>query len=213
MINSIIKNEVFKCFKNKNFKEGERILIKLSKRINDNVNTETKRLILYNLAWVQNKLGKCEEAKSNILKIKSLLERDEEYVENNKGSYFRTICLYIELFKNELDKSEKIELNKQILDCCHSDIDFLDQALTCKFDIYELKDDIVGMKDVIEEIHTHIVFTKKIIGKTEEETKGIIEKLKKVLKSVLATLKEKSENDFNELCEELFNSTNSSIAI
>lgn len=213
MIKNIIKNEVFKCFGNGEFKEGERILNKLSKRINENMDTETKRSILHNLAWVQEELGKYEEAKSNILKIKSILNTDEEYIENNKGSYFRTLGLYIELFKDELEKSEKIELNKQILTCCHNDIDFLDQALTCRFDIYELEDNYEGMKDTLEEIHTYICFTTQFIGKTMYETEEIISKVKSVKKSVLKTLKDKDEKKYNEIYEEVFNSTESSIAI
>lgn len=213
MIGNLVKNEVFKCFERGDFKEGTRILSKISKRMDESNSTEEYRMVYYNLAWVQEELGKLEEAKLNIQKIKSLIEKDVVYKENYLTNYFKVLMLYDELFKDNLNVDEKVNLNREILKCCHRDIDNIDIALTCKFTIYEVQNDFDGMKDVIEEIHTYVCFTTEFVGKTKEETKSLIEKIKAVRKQALSKFKDKDADQYKDFCEELFNLTNSSIAI
>lgn len=212
VINNMIKNEVFKNFKNGDFKTGESILRKLSLRLN-NENTETKRLVLYNLAWVQDELGQDELAKKNIVMIRNIIENDEEYKTNNIEKYYSVLGLYTELFKDEITTEDKIKINQEKYKSCYNNIRYLAEALVSKFDIYFLKDDIEGMVDVIEEIHSYVMQDIYIDNESKEKNEDIRCQLKEVRKNVLSTLKEKDNLRYNELFEELFNSTDSSIAI
>lgn len=212
MINNIIENEVFKYFKEGDFKTGEKILRKLSFRLN-NENTETKRLVLYNLAWVQDELGRAELAKKNIVMIKDIIENDEEYKRENIGNYYRVLGLYTELFKDEITIEDKIKINQEKYNCCYDNKEFLSTALVSKFDICFLKDDIDGMIDVIEEIHNWVIQDIYIDNESKEKNDKIRNQLKEVIGNTLDVLKDKDERKYNELFEELFNSTNSSIVI
>lgn len=212
LINSIVENEVFKCFKDGDFKTGEKILRKLSFRLN-NESTETKRLVLHNLAWVQEELGRVELAKKNIVIIKDIIENDEEYKRKNIGNYYLVLGLYIELFKNEITVEEKIKINQEKYKSCWDNKKYLAEALLSKFDICFLKDDIEGMVDVIEEIHSYVMEDIYIDSESKEKNDKIRDQLKEVRGNVLGTLKEKDERKYNELYEELFNSTSPSIVI
>lgn len=212
MISSIVENEVFKHFKEGNFGTGEKILRKLSFRLN-NESTETKRLVLYNLAWVQDELGRAELAKKNITIIREIIEKDEEYKRENIENYYRVLGLYTELFKDEITIEEKIKINKEKYNCCYNKKEFLSTALISKFDIYFLKDDIEGMIDVIEEIHNWIMQDIYIDNESKEKNDKIRSQLEEIKGNALDTLKDKSERKYTELFEELFNSTNSSIVI
>lgn len=212
MINNIVENEVFKYFKEGDFETGEKILRKLSFRLN-NENTEAKRLVLYNLAWVQDELGRAELAKKNIVIIKDIIENDEEYKRENIGNYYRVLGLYTELFKDEITIEDKIKINQEKYNCCYDNKEFLSTALVSKFDICFLKDDVEGMIDVIEEIHNWIMQDIYIDNESKEKNDKIRNQLKEVRGNTLDTLKDKDERKYNELFEELFNSTNSSIVI
>lgn len=212
MINNIVENEVFKHFKDGDFETGEKILRKLSFRLN-NENTETKRLVLYNLAWVQDELGRAELAKKNIVMIKDIIENDEEYKRENIGNYYRVLGLYTELFKDEITIEDKIKMNQEKYNCCWDNKEFLSTALVSKFDICFLKDDVEGMIDVIEEIHNWVIQDIYIDNESKEKNDNIRNQLKEVRGNTLDVLKDKDERKYNELFEELFNSTNSSIVI
>lgn len=212
MINSMVENEVFKNFRNGDFKTGENILRKLSLRLNKE-NTETKRLVLYNLAWVQDEIGQDELAKKNIVMIRNIIENDEEYKTNNIEKYYSVLGLYTELFKDEITTEDKIKINQEKYKSCYNNIRYLAEALVSKFDICFLKDDIEGMVDVIEEIHSYVMQDIYIDNESKEKNEDIRCQLKEVRKNVLSTLKEKDNLRYNELFEELFNSTDSSIAI
>lgn len=212
MINNMVENEVFKHFKEGNFETGEKILRKLSFRLN-NESTETKRLVLYNLAWVQDELGQVELAKKNIIIIRDIIENDEEYKRKNIENYYRVLGLYTELFKDELTIEEKNKINQEKYRSCYDNTEYLAEALVSKFDICFLKDDIEGMIDVIEEIHNWVMEDIYIDNGSKEKNDKIRNQLKEVRGNVLDSLRGKDERKYNELFEELFNSTNSSIVI
>lgn len=212
MISSVVENEVFKHFKEGNFETGEKILRKLSFRLN-NENTETKRLVLYNLAWVQDELGRVELAKKNIVMIRDIIENDEEYKRENIENYYRVLSLYIELFKDEITVEEKIKINQEKYNCCYDKTEQLSGALISKFNIASLKNDTDEMVDVIQEIHNWIMEDIYIDSESKEKNDKIRNQLKEVRRTSLLELKEKDIHAYNELFEELFNSTNSSIGI
>lgn len=212
MISSIVENEVFKHFKEGNFETGEKILRKLSFRLN-NESTETKRLVLYNLAWVQDELGRAELAKKNIMMIRDIIENDEEYKGENIENYYRVLSLYIELFKDEITIEEKISINKEKYKCCYNKREHLSSALISKFNIASLKNDTDEMVDVIQEIHNWIMEDIYIDSESKEKNEKIRSQLKEVRRTALLELKEKDVHAYNEIQEELFNSTNSSIVI
>lgn len=212
MVSNIVKNIVFKHFENGEFAEGEKVLRKLSFRLTSENTTEEHRMVLYNLSWVLHEMKQLDLAKDYIKTLKKIMENDCEYIENNSQKYYTVLGLYTELFSEYMSVEEKIEINQRKYEACCGNIDYLDQALVSKFDIYELKDDIEGMIDCIESIHNYVM-TKIYIDKTEEESNEIRCKLKETKKNMLNTLKSKNIDVYNELCEELLNLTNSSIAI
>ena len=212
MIGNMVKNIVFKHFEKGEFVEGEKILRRLSFRLTNENTTEEHRLVLLNLSWVLHELGQMDSAKHYIKLLRTLIEKDYEYIENNSEKYYMVLGLYTELFSEHMSIEEKIEINQRKYDACWGKIDYLDQALVSKFDICELRNDCEGMVDCIESIHNCIMH-KIYIGKTEEESNEIRAKLKETKKNMLNTLKLKNIDLYNELCEELLNLTNSSIAI
>ena len=204
MIASLVKNEVFKHFSNGEFAEGERMLRKLNLRLTDRNTTEDHRLVIYNLAWVQDELGLHEEAKRNIQRIREIVETDEEFCKNNIENYVKLLGLYVYIFADTLTNEENIEINKRKYDVFYNNKDYLPEALISKFNIYSLRNDIDGMIDCIESIHNYEI--------TEEDCE-IKERLYREKCKLLKILERINSFAYEEICEELSCVTDSSIAI
>lgn len=204
MIASLVKNEVFKHFANKEFVKAERILRKLSLRLTDRNITEDYRLVLYNLAWVQDELGLHQEAKRSIRMIREIVERDTEFCKNNIENYIKLLGLYVYIFADTLTNEENIEINKRKYDICYDNSYYLPEALISKFNIYYIKNDIDSMVDCIESIHNYEI---------TEENEDMKIRLTREKNKLLKILKEEYTFTYNELCEELGYMTDSSIAI
>lgn len=205
MIASLVKNEVFKHFANKEFVKAERILRKLNLKLTNKNTTEDYRLVIYNLAWVQDELGLHEEAKRNILRIREIVEADEEFCKNNIENYIKLLGLYAYIYADELTKEESIEINKRKYDVFYDNSYYLPEALISKFNIYYIKNNIEGMVDCIESIHNYEM--------TEEKNSEMRERLGREKHKLLKILKRKNSVVYNELYEELNNITDSSIVI
>lgn len=212
MVNNIVTQNVFSHFERGEFTEGESILRRLSFKLTQDNTTEEHRIVLYNLAWVLEELGRIDLAKDYIIKIKDIIEKDIEYMENNVEKYQMVLGLYSELFKDELTTEDKIDINKRKYEACCGNIDFLDQALSSKFNIYSMQDDYEGMVDCVESIHNYVM-TEIYIDKTKEESDRLREKLKEVKTYMLEELKMRNKKVYDEICEEIINLTNSFIAI
>lgn len=205
MIASLVKNEVFKHFANKEFVKAERILRKLNLKLTNKNTTEDYRLVIYNLAWVQDELGLHEEAKRNILRIREIVEADEEFCKNNIENYVKLLGLYVYIYADELTKEESIEINKRKYDVFYDNSYYLPEALISKFNIYYIKNDIEGMADCIETMHNYEM--------AEDKNSVMRERLLKQKKYGLELLKEKDFDTYKELYEEIKNLTDSSIVI
>lgn len=205
MIASLVKNEVFKHFANKEFVKAERILRKLNLKLTNKNTTEDYRLVIYNLAWIQDELGLHEEAKRNILRIREIVEADEEFCKNNIENYIKLLGLYAYIYADELTKEESIEINKRKYDVFYDNSYYLPEALISKFNIYYIKNDIEGMADCIETMHNYEM--------AEDKNSVMRERLLKQKKYGLELLKEKDFDTYKELYEEIKNLTDSSIVI
>lgn len=205
MIASLVKNEVFKYFTNKEFVKAERMLRKLNLKLTNKNTTEDYRLVIYNLAWVQDELGLHEEAKRNIQRIREIVETDEEFCKNNIENYTKLLGLYVYIYADELTDEENIEINERKYNIFYNNSDYLPEALISKFNIYSLKNDIEGMIDCIESIHNYEI--------TEEKNSNMRERLNRKKHKTLEVLKKKNLIAYKEICEELNNTTDSSIVI
>jgi tetratricopeptide (TPR) repeat protein len=108
-VKNVIMNEVFLgCFAKGNLGKGRKILNKLYLQYNNKINdTETRRLIIYNLAWVEYELDSFDRAKSLIKEIREVIESDGVYLSlDNKVNYFKVLNLYIEAFREEIDDED-----------------------------------------------------------------------------------------------------------
>lgn len=204
MIVSLIKNEVFKYFDNKEYIKAERMLRKLKLKLTYRNTTEDYRLVLYNLAWIQDELGLREEAKRNMRMIREIVEEDIDYCRDNIENYIKLLGLYAYIFADTLTNEEKIRINKRKYDVFYNNSDYLPEALISKFNIYSLKNDIEGMVDCIESIHNY---------EMTEENKKMRKRLFETKIGLLRILKEKDINIYEEIIEELNNMTDSSITI
>lgn len=204
MIASLVKNEVFKHFANGEFKEAERMLRKLNLKLTNQNTTEDYRLVIYNLAWVQDELGLREEAKRNIQRIREIVESDDEFCKNNIENYTKLLGLYVYIYADELTDEENIEINKRKYDIFYNNENYLPEALISKFNIYSLKNNIDGMIDCIESIHNYEV---------TEENNEMKERLAREKHKLLKILKKTNLFAYEEVYEELNNVTDSSIVI
>lgn len=204
MIASLVKNEVFKHFANGEFKKAERMLRKLNLKLTNQNTTEDYRLVIYNLAWVQYKMGLHDDAKRNILKIKQIVESDEVFCKNNTENHIKLLGLYVCIFENELTVEENIEINERKYNIFYNNSDYLPEALISKFNIYSLKNNMEGMIDCIESIHNY---------EMTEENKAMKKRLFETKIGLLKILKEKDINIYKEITEELNNMTDFSIVI
>ncbi|MDS0528422.1 hypothetical protein NNC19_22290 [Clostridium sp. SHJSY1] len=111
-IQDIITNDIFKLFTNGKFKEAKLLLNQLYLNNYDDIRSlYTRRLLIHNLAWVENKLGDINSSKKHIKMIKEELELDSNYINTNMLDYCLILNLYCELFKNEISLTEYKEIN------------------------------------------------------------------------------------------------------
>lgn len=205
MIASLVKNEVFKYFSTGKFIEAEKMLRKLNLKLTNKNTTEEHRLVIYNLAWVQDELGLHEEAKRNIQKIRNIVEADEGFCKNSIENYIKLLGLYSYIYADELTDEGKIEINKRKYDVFYNNESYLPEALISKFNIYSLKNNIDGMIDCIESIHNYEV---------TEENNEMKERLAREKHKLLKVLKKVNLFAYEEVYEELNNNmTDSSIVI
>lgn len=205
MIASLVKNEVFKYFSTGKFIEAEKMLRKLNLKLTNKNTTEEHRLVIYNLAWVQDELGLHEEAKRNIQKIRNIVEADEGFCKNSIENYIKLLGLYSYIYADELTDEGKIEINKRKYDVFCNNESYLPEALISKFNIYSLKNNIDGMIDCIESIHNYEV---------TEENNEMKERLSREKHKLLKVLKKVNLFAYEEVYEELNNNmTDSSIVI
>lgn len=180
------------------------MLRKLNLKLTNKNTTEEHRLVIYNLAWVQDELGLHEEAKRNIQKIRNIVEADERFCKNSIENYIKLLGLYSYIYADELTDEEKIEINKRKYDIFYNNENYLPEALISKFNIYSLKNNIDGMIDCIESIHNYEV---------TEENNEMKERLAREKHKLLKILKKVNLFAYEEVYEELNNMTDSSIVI
>jgi hypothetical protein len=111
-IEHTVVNEVFKLFTEKKFKEAKDLLYEIYLNNYENLtNLSTKRLLIHNLAWAENCLGEISNAEQYILQIKSEIEDDPDYINNNMLDYCLILNLYCEIFKDEINIDEYKRIN------------------------------------------------------------------------------------------------------
>jgi tetratricopeptide (TPR) repeat protein len=115
IIENTIVNEVFRLFTEKKFEEAQKLLYDMYlHNCNDIPNLSKKRLLIYNLAWVEDELGNNDSAKKYITEIKDEVEKDKNFISDNKLEYYLVLNLYLEIFKHSIDIEEYKEINTRI---------------------------------------------------------------------------------------------------
>ncbi|WP_143314781.1 hypothetical protein [Clostridium sp. HBUAS56017] len=111
-IENTIVNEVFKLFTQDKFQEGKMILKKIYLQSYSHIKSlRVRRLLIHNLAWVEDELGEVESSKIHIKMIKDELENDPDYIDKNISDYCLILNLYCEIFKDEININEYKEIN------------------------------------------------------------------------------------------------------
>lgn len=199
MIKSIkdeVTSKVFPLFEKSKWKEGYLTLRKISFDIDNNTSIEEKRLVYYNMAWVLDELNEKDIAKKYIKIIKSDIEDDEEYLSTNEEKYLMVLNLYNNLFSKE----EQAEDKEQLYMAYKDKIEYLDQALMAKADIYFIKEDYDSISDLCEVIHNYKI-TKKINMQCIPE--NILIKIDSVQKRIMDRLKKENNLIYEELLDTL----------
>lgn len=110
-VRNIITKEVFICFAKGKFEKAKKILDKLLLQYyNQLEELEIKRLLLHNLAWVEHHISDTEGAKRHITQIREEIEQNVEYIYNNKLKYSKLLNLYVEIYEEEIDQDQYIEI-------------------------------------------------------------------------------------------------------
>lgn len=182
-IKDIVTREVFSLFTEGKFEEGRDILKNLSFRLDECVDTEEKRLILYNLNVVSNILSEKQQAKFYIKMIKNIIEQDEEYIKNNTSKYCDVLVNYSNSFADDISKKEKIDIYTKSYESCNRDLNLLDRSLNALNNICLLEEDYEGCIDILVDIHNYSTFSnlsKELCGKLEVVKNEIINDLDKL---------------------------------
>lgn len=223
-VEKVVTEEVFPLFSKGRWKEGSRILKKLSFEMTDNHSTEEKRLVYYNYAWVLHEISEKDLAKKYTIIIKDIIENDKEYMKTNEEKYYKVLNLYDQLLTDEIKKNddddeyelltenqikvkEKLYMKSYLIS--KDNVNHLDQAFMAKADLYFLKKDYLGVADLCDQIHSYRFY--KMMN-DEVIPNDMLDKLDETQKKIMKKLKKRDEKVFNELIEELsLTSDNSSI--
>lgn len=194
-IETEVKKEVFTRFANEKFNEGREVLKRLAFYINENSTTEEKRLVFYNLAWVNEYKKDFNIAKFHIKNIKNIVEQDQEYMEKNKSKYLDILSLYRDLFQDEICVEEQIGMEIVRKGFYEENQDIL-RMLVCDFNIAKLEQDIEMMMWSIESIHMYYVN-----NKNKEDDKNEKEKWNTVINQLKTELIDIDANAYQELMD------------
>lgn len=124
-IKDIIVNEIFKLFTKGRFSDAKDVLHKLYlDNYKDIKDLAVKRLLIHNLAWVEQKLGEFKNAKMHTKILKQEIESDTNFIENNKFEYCLMLNLYCEVFKDEINTDEYKDINMYIANYHHENNSF-----------------------------------------------------------------------------------------
>lgn len=144
VIDNEVKNQIRKCNMMQEFEKSYKLLFKLYNSIQTEV--FDRCFVLYNLSLTTKKLERIEESKKYIIETKEYMEDKEGFI-TEKGFI---LWLYMELFKNELTKDEKIQNYEKL-----------------KTYFNYLKDDdemIIGIQSSIEIIKENYVKVEELIN-------------------------------------------------
>lgn len=187
---STVKKEVFSLFGKSQLLKGKdrvtvlleskEILQRLAFGITPDCSIECNRLVLYNLAYVCMEMQDKTSARFYINNIKNIIDNNEEYRNNNYGTYCNIMNIYSEC--NKLSVSERIRINEDNLRY-YEENNIEDNAFISKSNICLLKGHLDEMIDILTNIHIRIIMcTEKeieLMQKLEGASRGIFEDLKK----------------------------------
>lgn len=156
-----VQEKVFNvCFANGNFREGRDILKRLSFKINEDSTIEEKRMVIYNLAWVNYHLKDIGAAKFYIDNIKKEFEENKFYCKKEFDKYNKILHLYIDIYDDELSIAEKLNIENKILKSyAHSN--HMIGVSTSRFNIAMLKEDFKGIERSLKGLHTYSLINLK----------------------------------------------------
>ncbi|MBD7913478.1 hypothetical protein [Clostridium cibarium] len=170
-IEHTVVNEVFKLFKEKKFKEAKDLLYEIYLNNYENlIDLSIKRLLIHNLAWAENCLGEISNAEQYILQIKSEIEDDPDYINNNLFDYCLILNLYCEIFKDELSIDEYKEINLFVSNYHHENGSMGREyiALTNVYKVTQKWDDIISLLLNLKKHNANEYFINEILRELEK---------------------------------------------
>lgn len=200
LIKEVQENVFSKCFAKGNFKEGREMLRKLAFKIDENSTTEEKRIVLYNLAWVNKIINESPSdiaaAKFHIKNVKSIVEQDKFYCKKEVRNYNMILQLFSDLYKDNLPTEERLKNERKVLENYYIVGDKLGYY-TAKFNIAMIKDSYREVEWCIRDLHTYYLSTKE---SKEEKTR-----YDSTIKDMISEIKLKHEEWTEDICLSLSN--------
>lgn len=148
-----VREDVFSLFGKEKFKEGVNILQGLSFRLQEDDDTQLKRLVLRNLSFAFHKIGDMHMAKKYAKMIMKIADKDEKYKENNKKEFGDILNLFSEFCSDEISLKEKIKINKMNRHLYCNDIENLDKYYMAEANICILTENYSDIECIIGQIH------------------------------------------------------------
>lgn len=173
-IDNIIDYDIFKDFDNENYEKGRDKLKKLYlKYYHFTENMNIKWRILYNIIYAENKIyirSTSDSKKADVHQLikkhttmlKNEMETNLKYLKDNRGRYCDVLSYYIPYNKEDLTKSEIINLYSISYDIFEKDLskkyterNFL-CAISAKFNLYLMLEDeevVLDILDTLSSLH------------------------------------------------------------
>lgn len=156
-IEHTIKNKVFaECFAKGNFEVGAKILRKFFFQYYHIISCiEIKRLILYNLMWVEeNYYNNLAIVKIYSERLKNDMDAIPNYKEEQADKYLSMLTCYLDSHKGEIDKKELIYIYEYGYNY-YKKIGKTIEKLNFKYNLEITKKNFIEILNIIEDIHSN----------------------------------------------------------
>ncbi|MBD7912798.1 MULTISPECIES: hypothetical protein [Clostridium] len=183
-IKSTIINEVFQLFSQEKFQEGRILLHRMYLKYYNKITIlHTKRILIHNLAWVEDELGEVDSAKIHIKMIRDEIENDIDYIYSNMLDYCLILNLYCEIFKDEISIDEYKEINIFIANYHHESGSIGREyiSLTNVYKVDKRWDDILSLIKTLVEFNENEYFINEILEELAKNDMEAFNKGKKLL--------------------------------
>jgi len=143
------------CFGNGEYEKGrKKLFVMYNTKLKKLTNIEDIRFIIHNLAWVEYYLKNTESARRYITEIKTIFEKNDNYIKNYPSDYCKILDLYNISHTDIISVDEKIDLYKKTYAIfCQTNSPDRYMAL---HNIYDLKKQYDKIPNLLREMLTNI---------------------------------------------------------